>query len=106
MTVTNDLLDRINRLYYGKMSGGISSDELSDILTKIGDLVANLIKNGKITDKETISEIERHLPDSRFFKFNHGNLNAAKKAFYEGDAVALSERESRFTMPAHQKIMH
>lgn len=106
MTVTNDLLDRLNRIYYGKLSGGLASTELSEELIKVGDLIANCIRNGKISNIETIKEMESHLPNSKFFKFNHEELSKAVKTFIEGNAFALSERESRFTVSAHQKIMH
>ena len=93
---SNIILDSLNRIYYGKLTGGLSSKELSSEIIRIGDMVANNIKNGKFSDFEVLKEIKGHVPNNNYFKFQHEDLNIANKTFDESLEMAISEREERF----------
>ena len=44
-TPSNIILDSLNRIHYGKLTGGLSSTELSEEIIRIGDLISNNIRN-------------------------------------------------------------
>ena len=89
---SNIILDSLNRLHFAKLSGGLNSKEFADEIVRVGDLTANCIKNGKITD-EQVEEIESHLPSFSYFKMEHKDLDRANRTFKEGNEVSLSSRE-------------
>ena len=94
---SNEVLELLNRLYQSKLTGGYTNQELSSLIVKIGDLISNNIRNGKISDSEVISEISAHLPNERYFKLRHQGINAANNSFKESLEMAMYEREERFS---------
>ena len=93
---SNVILDSLNRIYHGKQTGGLSDKELSDEIIRIGDLVANSVRNGKLDTIEILNDIKGHVPDKNYFKFQHKDLELASKTFDESIEMAYSEREERF----------
>ena len=92
---SNIILDSLNRIHYGKLTGGLSKKELSEEIIRIGDLVANSIRNGKI-GFEVLEEIKGHVPSSiNYFRFPHEGIGVAKKTFVESLGIAESERAIR-----------
>ena len=96
-TPTNDILSRLNRLYEAKLSGGLDKKELAEEIIKVGDLIANSIRIGKISDNNVIEDIESHLPNQKYFRFSHEGINEANNTVKEGIEMSLSERDKRFS---------
>ena len=103
-TPSNDILNRLNRFHSAKLTGALSNTELSELITRVGDLIANCIRNGKIDNPETIREIKSHLPNPKYFKIHHEKLKESNKAFCEGNEMALSDRENRFSAFSKIKV--
>ena len=96
-TPSNIILDSLNRIHYGKLTGGLSSTELSEEIIRIGDLISNNIRNGKISDYEVLKEtINGHIPNKNYFRFPHKDLEVASKTVSESLEMSISEREERF----------
>lgn len=93
---SNVVLDSLNRIHYGKLTGGLSKKEFSDEIIRVGDLIANNIRNGKFTSLELLKEIKGHVPNKNYFKFPHEDLEVANVTFDESIEMAISEREERF----------
>ena len=93
---SNIILDSLNRIHYGKLTGGLSSNELSEEIIRIGDLISNNIRNGKISNFEILKEIKGHIPNKNYFRFQHKDLEVANKTVSESLEIATSEIEDRF----------
>ena len=96
-TPTNDILSRLNRLYEAKLSGGLDNKELSEEIIRVGDLLANSIRIGKISDNEVINDAVEHLPNPKYFRFKHEGLHEANSTVKEGIEMALSEYTNRYS---------
>lgn len=98
------ILNSLNRMYDAKLSGVMSPDELSKIVVLEGNLFANNISRGKVTQDEiesTESFITGFLEENKdnYFNNKHVDLDKSARMFLEGDFVALEEleRRSKFT---------
>lgn len=94
------ILESINRLYDAKLSGAIREEELSKIIVLEGDLFANKIKQGKVSNNE-IEQTEAFLTGfigenkDKYFSLKHKDLDRASKMFLEGDFFALEDQRKR-----------
>lgn len=90
----------LNGLHGRKISGTLGKNEFSDTLITIGDIFANLIKKGKISD-EVIESYESHVTQllgenrDKYFTHQHDGLERAGKANLEGIYFAKEEQEKR-----------
>ena len=90
----------LNGLHGRKISGTIAKNEFANNLINIGDIFANLIKRGKVSE-EVIESYESHitqfLGDNRdkYFSYPHEELERAGKANLEGIYFAKEEQEKR-----------
>ena len=105
MSIVNDrtsdvILNSLNRLYDAKLSGALNEEELSKLIVLVGDLFANKINQGSVSNDE-IESIESFLSGftkankDNYFNFNHKDLDRASKMFIEGVYVASSELEQK-----------
>lgn len=90
------ILSSLNRFYDAKLSGAVTKEELATIISDIGDLFANKIKQGNVHPDE-IESIETYIEglNKNYFNLGHEGIDRASKTFLEGDYVALQELESR-----------
>ena len=94
---TSDVvLNSLNRLYEAKLNGVLDKDEFSKIIVLTGNMFANKIKQGKITNDE-IDQVESYIIglDKHYFSNAHDDLDKASKIFLEGDYVALESLNTR-----------
>jgi len=97
---SNVILDSLNRLHDAKQSGALVRDEFSKILVYVGDLFANKIKQGKVTEDE-IESVEAHLTgftgenSDKYFSFPHEDLDRASKTVLESIDFARQAVEKR-----------
>ena len=106
---TSDLLLKLtNLLYESKNTGTLPKNLLAKIISKIGDLAANKVKMGKMTEEEAfnmlsfISQFKNGKVED-YFSFEHSNedMKTAVSTFNESINMALSSRyiSSLDTMP-------
>lgn len=94
------IFSSLNRLHDAKLSGALTSDEFSKILVSVGDLFANKIKQGKVTEDE-IESVEAHLTgfigenSDKYFSFPHTDLKGASKTVLESIDFARQAVEKR-----------
>lgn len=95
---TSDLLlKETNFLYESKNTGTLPKNLLAKIISKIGDLAANKVKMGKMTEEEAfnmlsfISQFKNGKVED-YFSFEHSNedMKTAVSTFYESINMALS----------------
>ena len=92
---TSDVIwDSFNRLYEAKLNGVLKSTELASLLEKIGNVFANTIKQGKVSE-EGKEDFEKELISENFFTIKHNNLSNAKIAIQEGNDFAMQEIQER-----------
>jgi hypothetical protein len=90
----------LNRLHDAKQSGALTRDEFSKLLVSVGDLFANKIKQGKVTEDE-IESVEAHLTgfigenSDKYFSFPHIDLDRASKTVLESIDFARQSLEKR-----------
>ena len=100
MSNTDLVFESLNRIHDAKLSGALKETELSNNLILTGDIFANKIKQGKVSDdvidsyKEYISQFLRPNKD-KFFAFPHKDLDVATKTNYESIEFAEEEKEKR-----------
>ena len=104
-SMTYSLLDYNNYLHETKnnfenLERG--SDTLAKCVVLCGELFANKIKKGKITEVE-IESFESLLPTEEMFAYNHKDLDLAVKMVKEGNSMALNQYESTFGMANKEK---
>ena len=106
--VSDGIFDSFNRFHEAKLSGALSKDEFSKLLISVGDLFANKIKQGKVSEDE-IESLEAHLSGfvgencDKYFAFPHEDLKMAAKSVLEGNDFALQSVEQRYE--AAQPVM-
>lgn len=95
---TSDLLlKETNFLYESKNTGTLPKNLLAKIISRIGDLAANKVKMGKMTEEEAfnmlsfISQFKNGKVED-YFSFEHSNedMKTAVSTFYESINMALS----------------
>ena len=95
MRPSDNIFDIISRIYYGKLNGTLSPDDLSNGIVLTAGIFANMVKNGSRTE-EDIESFEALLPKlNQYFTYMH-NLDETYKASMEGINMALYENENRF----------
>ncbi len=105
---TDVILNSLNRLNIGKQTGALKNTEFSELLVHTGDLVANAIKFGKITEDD-VDSIESFVTQfkgenaNNYFAYNHEGLKEAATTFIEGDTIALQTYEERMEGFTHSK---
>ena len=100
------ILDSINRLYDAKLSGALKDSELSGIIINIGDLFANKIKQGKVSNNE-IESFETYISGfvgenkDNYFAYPHSDLDRATKSVLESIDFAKEElnQRKRYSQP-------
>ena len=98
--VSNVIFNSINRFYDAKLSGALKSDELAKIITLEGQIFANQIRSGKVTEEE-IEAFETQIPNGKYdcFAIKHDKLNVAYQDVIQGNTAILYEREQRQSQP-------
>ena len=97
---SNTILSSLNRLHDAKLSGALTRDEFSKILVSVGDLFANKIRQGKVTEDE-IESVEAHLTEftgdnsDKYFSFPHEDLDRASKTVLESIDFAKQAVDKR-----------
>ena len=73
--ISSDIFNSLNRLNDAKQSGSLQDTELSSLIISIGDVFANKIKQGKVTEEE-IESANLHLSGftgknkDKYFSYN------------------------------------
>lgn len=99
-TKTDLIFDLYNRYYDASKSGARTGEELSELLINVGDLFANKVKLGKVSEEE-IESVENFLSGflgenkDKYFNFNHKGLDTAARTVNEGIYVAKEEANKR-----------
>ena len=94
------ILDSINGLNSRKNTGALNKNELSNIIIHIGDLFANKIKQGKVSEDE-IEAFESHITQftgenkDKYFSHSHSDLDRGAKSALESIDFAREELEKR-----------
>ena len=96
--MTYSLLDYNNYLHETKnnlenLERG--NDTLAKCVLLCGELFANKIKKGMVTEEE-VESFEVLLPTEEMFSYNHKDLDLAVKMVKEGNSMALNEYETTF----------
>ncbi len=105
---TDVILNSLNRLNIGKQTGALKDTEFAELLVHTGDLVANAIKIGKVSE-EDVDSIESFVTQfngenaNNYFSYNHKALKEAVTTFIEGDTIALQAYEERKEISTHSK---
>ena len=93
-SITNSLLDYINYMHETKHSE-VNSDALAKCVLMTGELFANKIKKGEIT-QDGIDSFEANLMGESTLSSQNKDLNLANTMVKEGNAMAFAEYESTF----------
>lgn len=106
----NVILNSLNRMHDAKISGVMIPDELSKILVLSGNLFANKIVQGKVSQDEIESEesfVTGFLGKNKdnYFNNKHVDLDKAARIILEGNFVALEklERKNKFTQSLYEE---
>lgn len=106
----NVILNSLNRMHDAKISGAMIPDELSKILVLSGNLFANKIVQGKVSQDEIESEesfVTGFLGKNKdnYFNNKHVDLDKAARIILEGNFVALEklERKNKFTQSLYEE---
>ena len=92
-SLTNTILETINRIYDAKKSGALKDDEFAKAIMMESKLFANQVKTGKKND-EDVDSFESLIPNSsKYFANNHEYLEEACNYAKELNTDALMERE-------------
>ena len=97
---SDDIFNSLNRLNDAKQSGSLQDTELSSLIISVGDVFANKIKQGKVTEEE-IESANLHLSGftgknkDKYFSYPHRDLDRAAKSFIEGAYMAEEELNER-----------
>lgn len=94
---TSDIIfSSLNRFHEAKLNGALEKDELSKIIVLTGNVFANKIKQGKVSDEE-IDQVESFVEglSSHYFNHEHTDLERASKIFLEGNYAALEKSNTR-----------
>ncbi len=94
------ILESLNGLNLRKNAGVLGGTELSALIAQIGDLFANKIKQGKVSD-DIIESFETHLTQftgenkDKFFVFPHEELERGSKIALESIDFAQENIQQR-----------
>ena len=97
---SDTIFSSLNRLHDAKLSGALTRDEFSKILVSVGDLFANKIRQGKVTEDE-IESVEAYLTgftgenSDKYFSFPHEDLDRASKTVLESIDFAKQAVDKR-----------
>ena len=97
---SDEIFNSLNRLNIAKQTGGLDDTELSNLIVSIGDVFANKVKQGKVSEDEIesacihLSGFEGKNGD-KYFAFPHKDLDRASKSFIEGVYMAKDEADKR-----------
>ena len=97
-SITYSLLDYNNYMHETKVNLEnleAGSDTLSKCIVLCGELFANKIKKGEVTQEE-IESFEALLPSKEMFVCNHKDLDLASNIVKESNSMALNQYESTF----------
>lgn len=97
-SMTYSLLDYTNYLHetkdnFDNLKDG--SDTLSKCVVLCGELFANQIKKGKVS-QDDVESFEALLPSEKMFGYNHKDLDFAVGIVKEGNSMALNEHETKY----------
>ena len=90
------ILNSLNRLSSAKKTAALKPEEFSKLIEVVGDLAANKIKQGKMTEEQIDSLLSYDNLDYRYFSLPHKDLEEAFKRFSEGIYMAQEQRGLRF----------
>ena len=105
VTKTDKILSMVNYINEAKTKGVSLNDSLAITLRHTGELCANKIKQGKMSDDE-IETVESFITQftgenaNKYFNHIHEGLPGAAKDFLVGDDFAKQKREQR-NLEAH-----
>ena len=88
---SDDILNRLNRIYDAKLSGALVPEEFPKLIIRIGDLFANQ----KHTEEE-IESFEALIPNENVFLHEHEGLAVANNTVKQNNKIALVVRENKF----------
>ena len=97
-SITSSLLDYLNYMHETKKNPEVlekGNDALAKCVIMCGELFANKVKKGELT-QEDIESFESNLVSEDMLLYSNNNLNLANAMVKEGDAMALTEFETRF----------
>lgn len=101
-TLTNKIFYLYNHFYDAHLSGALVGEELSEIFINYGDLFANKIKQGKVSD-ETIDDVNMLLSGfigqnkDKYFTFQHKGLDRATNTVFESVNIAKNNANKKFS---------
>lgn len=96
-SLSNKILEEMNRLYHANISGVANPDELGKIIIDLGSLYSNLVRNGRVGENdtnETLNIISCFTDGNNYFNRNH-NLIVPANTFTEGVYVAAERYRER-----------
>ena len=97
---TDKIWNSYNKISIGKQTGGLGKNEFSDLLINIGEVFANLIRQGKV-NSETIESYKSHISQfsgenkDNYFAFPHEGLARVPKVSFESIDFAYDTVENR-----------
>ena len=93
-SMTNSLLDYVNYMHETK-NNKETNDSLAKCVVMCGELFANKVKKGEISQSE-IESFESNLIDENAFAQDYKELNLANTMVKETNAMSFAEYESTF----------
>lgn len=101
---SDEIFEILNQMHDAKNSGVLSPDQLSKVIVLEGNLFANKIRQGRVSQDE-IESAEAFVTGfigknrNNYFNNKHVDLDKSAKIFLEGNFVALEElsRKNKFT---------
>ncbi len=100
---SDEFLNSYNRLYQAKLTRVLDSNEFSNLIILCGDLYANKIRQGKVSEEQTDDFIAQ-LPSPDYFTYPHSNISRAKNTVVEGVDMALAAVSKRYSIPSQSYI--
>ena len=100
MRKSDVIFNSLNRIYDAKLSGALKETEFSSIITSIGDIFANKVKQGNVNN-EDIESYESHLTQflgenrDKFYNHPHKDLDVAAKKTLQSIDLSKAEFDKR-----------
>lgn len=104
-TISETILESLNRIHDAKLSGALREDELSKIITLEGKLFANQVSKGLRTE-EAVEDFEKEIPNGKYnyFAFPHKDLDVAFSTIKQINTAALFDMENLASKSSVKRI--
>ena len=98
--LSDEILELANRIQAAKLSGALKKDEFSKLIMSFGELFANKIKQGNVSNEE-IESVESYLSvlvgknSDKYFNFPHEDLQKCTEIALQKISAAKQNVQQR-----------